>query len=255
MLSKIKICVKSIDRKNKKRREIMPYKSFIEYKDIPTDGFVDMPAVLKSMKYGQLAQTEKPEVVVIKESFLLRNQKGNKVVIFTRSQKDHSSTVGDCSILLHGDFIKEESQIDNNGIIHYDVNDRLHEHLGSFSSIFSPAKTKKSTLVHYHNPYNNRKYIFIIFEMVCNDYPPPMFLKLKTRLEDAFIGMHDIKDAATGIRKYNKTPIDVDENVIKLVKPNGLLYGKDKSILNLDIKSSLINPNLTLFKVNLIGVG
>ena len=233
----------------------MPQKSYIEFKDIPTDGFANIPAVLNAMKFGELSQSEKTEVVVVKESFLLRNQKGNKVAIFTRSQKDHSSTVGDCSILLHSDFIKEESQIDNNGIVHYDVNDRLHEHLGSYSSVFSPAKTKNSTLVHYNNPYNHRKYIFIIFEMVCNDYPPPMFLKLKTRLEDSFIGMHDIKDASIGIKKYNKTPIDVDENVVKLVKPKGLIFNKNKSILNLDMKNSLVNPNLTLFKVNLVGIG
>lgn len=233
----------------------MPYKSYVEFKDIPTDGFKNMPAVLKAMKFGELSHSEKPEVVVVKESFLLRNQKGTKVAIFTRSQKDHSSTVGDCSILLHGDFIKEESQIDNNGIIHYDVNDRLHEHLGTYSSVFEPAKTKNSTLIHYHNPYNNRKYIFIIFEMICNDYPPPMFMKLKSRLEDVYIGMHDIKDAAIGIRKYNKTPIDVDENLIKVVKPGGLFFNKNKSLINLDIKSSLINPNLTLLKVNLVGIG
>lgn len=233
----------------------MPTKSFVEFKDIPTDGFSNINALLKVMKYGELSHEEKTEVVVVKESFLLRNANGNKVAIFTRSQKDHRSTVGDCSILLHNDFMKEECNIDNSGIIHYDVNDRLHEHLGTYSSIFAPVKAKNSLLLHYINPYNQRKYVFIIFEMICNDYPPPMYLKLKSRLEDSFIGMHDTRDAKVGIKKYNKTPIDIDENVAKLIRPNRLLRSKEKSILNVDFKPALISPSLTLVKVNLIGLG
>lgn len=234
----------------------MTLKSYIEPKDLPTDGFGNLSSMLETIKYGELSHEEKPEVIVIKETFLLRNKKGNKVGVVTRSSKDHRSTVGDCSVLLHGDFIRDECSADNRGKLHYDVNDRLHEHFGSMSSLFRPAQSEKSLLIHYVNPYNNRRYIFLVFEMMCEEYPPPMYIKLKTRIDDAFVGFHDIKEVAAGIKKYNKTPIDVDENVFRALKPKRFYQKNDTPILNnIEVKNSLISPSITLVKINLIGVG
>jgi hypothetical protein len=230
----------------------MPFKSYIEPKDLRTDGYANISSMLKTIKYGELSQDEKPEVIVIKETFLLRNKMGNRLGVVTRSSKDHKSTVGDCSVLLHSDFIRDECSADNRGRLYYDVNDRLHEHFGSMSSLFRPAQSDKSLLIHYLNPRNKRRYIFVVFEMVCDDYPPPMFIKLKTRMDDAFVGFHDLKEVAVGIKKYNKTPIDVDENVFRVLKPKRFFQNKDSSILKgIEIKNSLISPSITLVTLQL----
>ena len=157
----------------------MPFKSYIEPSDFSTDGFRNLSSVLKVIKYGDIAEGEKPDVVVIKETFFLRNENGTKIGVFTRSSKDHKATVGDCSVLLHNDFLCEESTVDSRGKVYYDVNDRLHEHIGPFSSSFRPATSDQSLLIHYKNPHNGRRYIFAIFEMICSDFPPPLFIKLR----------------------------------------------------------------------------
>ncbi len=185
----------------------------------------------------------------------LRNENGSKIGVFTRSERDHRSTVGDCSILLHNDFIKDECSVNNLSRVNYDVNDRLHEHFGAYSASFKPATTNESLLVHYTNPYTKKRYIYVVFEMICTDYPPPMFLKLRTRMEDAFIGMQDVKDVTIGLRKYNKTPIEVDTKIAGLIKPKWLLSNKNRSVLNVEIKSQLNAVNLTLLKVNVVGIG
>lgn len=233
----------------------MSLKSYIEPQDLPTDGIANLSSALKVIRYGDLSQGDKPNVVVIKESFFLRNQDGTKIGVFTRSAKDHTATVGDCRVLLNNDFMIDEARVDNRGKVCYDVNDRLHEHLGPYSALFRPTAASDSVLIHYRNPNNGRKYIFAVFEMVCVDFPPPLFIKLKTRTEDAFVGFHEVKDVAAGIRKYNQTTIDVDEALIRLVRPRKFFQKTHTSVFRAEIKNSLVSPNLTLFKVNLIGVG
>ena len=82
-----------------------------------------------------------------------------------------------------------------------------------------------------------------------------MFLKLKTRMEDAFIGMQDVRDVITGIKKYNKTPIEVDTKIAELIKPKGVWSNKNRSVLSLEIKPQINAVNLTIFKVNVVGLG
>lgn len=233
----------------------MSLKSYIELRDLPTDGFSNLSSALKVIQYGDLAQGDKPDVIVIKESFFLRNQQGTKIGVFTRSSKDHKATLGDCRVLVNNDFMREEASVDNRGTVCYDVNDRLHEHFGPYSSLFRPAESSDSILIHFKNPSNGRKYIFAVFEMVCVDFPPPLFIKLKTRMEDAFVGFHEVKDVAAGIRKYNQTSIEVDESLIRLVKPRKFFQKPNASVFRAEIKNSLVSPNLTLFKVNLLGIG
>ena len=233
----------------------MPFKSYVEPGDLPTGGIKDFASLFPLIKYADVKHDEKREVIIIKESIILRNERGSKIGVLTRSSRDHNCTVGDCSVLLHNDFIKDECRSDNFGKFSYDINDRLHEHFGTFSSSFSPVKSKDSLLIHYENPLNAKKYIFVIFEMICNDYPPPMYLKLKTRVDDAFIGMQDVKDVNIGIRKYNKTPIDVDTKIVDLIKPKRFFNNKDTSVFNFEIKPTLNTVNLTIIKLNIFGVG
>jgi hypothetical protein len=233
----------------------MPIKSYIEPKDLPTDGFSNLSSALKVIQYGDIDHESKPDVIVVKESFFLRNKDGTKIGVFTRSSKDHKATLGDCRVLLNNDFMREEATVDNFGRVSYDVSDRLHEHLGSYSSLFRPAKTNDSVLVHFKNPNNGRRYLFAVFEMICVDFPPPLYLRLKTRIEDAFVGVHDIEDVAAGIEKYNQSTIDIDKNLIRLVKPKRFFQNANSSIFRAEIKNSLVSPNLTLLKVNLIGIG
>ena len=233
----------------------MPIKSYIEPNDLPTDGISNFADTLNIIKYGEICHSEKPEVIVVKESFFLRNEKGTKIGVFTRSEKDHSATIGDCRVLVNSDFMREEAEVDNHGKVSYDVNARLHEHLGAHSSQFRPPSTDNSVVVHFTNPKNNRKYIFIVFEMVCVDFPPPLYLKLKTRKEDAFVGLHDVKDVAKGIDKYNKNSIEVDQNLINLVKPKRFFNNTDLSVFKTNIKNSVVSSNVTLMKINLFGIG
>lgn len=233
----------------------MPFKSYIEPKDLPTDGFRDLSSALSVIKYGDIGHDEKPDVIVVKESFFLRDSKGKKVGVFTRSSKDHSATLGDCRVLLNNDFMREEASVDNFGRVSYDVSDRLHEQLGKYSALFRPANAGKSILVHYKNETNNRRYIFAIFEMICVDFPPPFYIKLKTRMEDAFVGLHALKDVASGIKKYNKSTTEIDENLINLVRPKRIFQNQSASIFSADIKNSAVSANVTLLKVNLVGIG
>lgn len=71
----------------------MPFKSYIESEDIPTDGIRDFGSLFPLIRYGNIKHEEKQEVVVIKESILLRNETGNKVGVLTRSSRDHSRIV------------------------------------------------------------------------------------------------------------------------------------------------------------------
>ena len=92
--------------------------------------------------------------------------------------------------------------------------------------------------------------------MVCDEFPPPMYIKLKTRMDDAFVGFHDLKDVEAGIKKYNKTPIEVDENVFRVLRPKRFFQNKNASILkSIDIQNSVISPSITLVNINLVGIG
>lgn len=230
-------------------------KSYIEPQDLPTDGLKSLPAVMDVIRYGNINHDEKPEVIVVKESFFLRDKSGSRVGVFTRSAKDHSATVGDCRVLVNGDFIKGQATKDNNGNVLYNTSSRLGEHLGPFSSQFTPVNSSNSLLVHFTNPTNNRKYVFIVFEMVCTDFPPPLHVPLETRTADAFVGLHDRKVVKAGIKRFNKSTTEVDEMLIHAMKPRFLNRSINSTIFRGEMKNSILSNNLTVFKINLVGVG
>lgn len=233
----------------------MPIKSYIEPKDLPTNGLSTLSSALDIIRYGNIAHNEKPDVIVVRESFLLRDKSGSKIGVFTRSSKDHQATTGDCRVLVNSDFMLNEAKSDNNRKVFYDTSARLHEHLGPFSSQFRPAKTDDSILIHFTNPNNARKYLFIIFEMICEDFPPPLYIPLKGRKVDSFVGLHDRKIVETGIKRYNKSTTEVDEVLIRAMKPR--MFGRtiSSSIFRGEFRTSVISNNLTIFKVNIVGIG
>jgi hypothetical protein len=233
----------------------MPEKSYIEPQDLPTKGLSTLSSALDIIRFGNVAHNEKPDVIVVRESFLLRDKSGSKIGVFTRSPEDHRATVGDCRVLVNGDFMRNQAITDNNGKVCYNTSARLHEHLGPFSSQFRPAKTDDSILIHFINPLNNRKYIFIIFEMICEDFPPPLYIKLNGRRADSFVGLHDRITVNAGIKRYNKSTTEIDETLISAMKPK--LFGQaiSSSIFRGEFKNSLVSNNLTILKFNLIGIG
>lgn len=233
----------------------MPTKSYIEPKDIPIDGLKTLSSALKIIKYGEVSHSEKPEVIVVKESFLLRDKYGQRIGVFTRSPEDHKATLGDCRILVNGDFISSEARRDNYGKVSYAVSARLKEHLGAYSSQFRPVSAGNSVLLDFKNPTNDRRYVFIVFEMVCEDFPPPFHIKLRTRTADAFVGLHDRKTVLMGIKKYNKETTQIDEALIRSMKKGWWQRPTLAPMLTAEGKASLFSGNLTIMKVNLFGIG
>lgn len=99
-------------------------RSYIELSALPLEQLntgVKLSTILKETKYGEISETEKKDVIIVKEAFTLLDPKSKKIGVFTRSSDDHSTKIGDCSTLLCGNFDKQECTITKDGTIIYDV--------------------------------------------------------------------------------------------------------------------------------------
>ena len=195
------------------------YRSFIELKDFPMDqlkGQMDLASILEATKYAEISEDEKQEVIILKESFIFLDKKLRRVGVFTRSDKDHGSKIGECSTLLSGNFDKTHCTVTNDGAILYNIKSRLDNYVREISSIFNEPARKKIPTIYFHDRERNKRYIFLIFELSCDSKEMPLCYRLDNRTEDLFIGMRDVADIARGVNKYNRSEFQIDKFLVRI---------------------------------------
>jgi hypothetical protein len=188
-------------------------RSYIELPDLPLDRLgdgVSLPMVLSTTKYGPIAEPDKRDVIVLKEAFVLVDPKARRVGVFTRSERDHGTKIGQCSVLLCGNFDRDECTVTKDGLIIYDVKDRLHNYVREISGLFVETPRKSVPAVFFHDKDRNKRYLFLLFELTCDSRTLPLCYRLDNRTEDMFIGMRDIDEVRRGVERYNGTPFEVD---------------------------------------------
>jgi hypothetical protein len=232
------------------------YRSFLEVKDLPlaglTQGSISLASVLKTTKYEELSDDDKRDVIVVKEAFALLDPKQKKVGVFTRSDKDHGTKIGQCSTLLCSNFDVRECTVTNDADIIYDAHDRLHANLKEISGLFTQVKKKSIPAVYYEDTERGKRYLFLLFELTCNFDQLSLCYHLDSRRSDMFIGMRDIKEVSRGLHKFNKSSFDVDKALVDILKSKGGFFGGKFSFAEKLIEAKL--ASFTLVKFQLIGV-
>ena len=232
-------------------------RSYIELSALPLDHLNDgigLPAILDATKYGPITEDDKHEVVVLKEAFVLVDTRRHRVGVVTRSDKDHVSQVGDCSILLCGNFDRTECTLTPDGTIIYDVKDRLHNYIREISGLFVESRRKSLPCVFYHDKEKSKRYLFLLFELRCDSREIPLCYHLDNRAEDLFIGMRDLADIKRGVERYNRTPFQIDKALVGVFPRGGKLHflRSKFSVIEKIVDAKL--ASFTLIKFNLIGI-
>lgn len=233
-------------------------RSYIELSALPLDHLnegMGLPAILDTTKYGPIAEEEKQEVVILKEAFVLLDPKARRVGVVTRSDKDHCTQVGQCSMLLCGNFDRTECTLTPDGTIIYDIKDRLHNYMREISGLFVESRRKSLPSLFFYDKQRNKRYLFLIFELTCDSREMPLCYHLDNRAEDIFIGMRDLGDIKRGVERYNRTPFQIDKALLlgALTQRWYLPFVHGKfSIADKVIDAKL--ASFTLVKFSLIGI-
>lgn len=196
-------------------------RSYLEFKDFPLNSLqapVSLSSVLGVTKYGEISEADKKDVIVLKETFVLYDKRNSKLGVFTRSENDHGTKIGQCSTLLSSNFDRGECTITQDGTIIYDVKDRLHNYLREISGLFHERRQKQIPTIFFHDKKKGKRYLFLTFVLECDSHELPLCYKLDNRQGDMFIGMRDISEVNTAIARYNKSSFEVDKFVVQNLK-------------------------------------
>jgi hypothetical protein len=230
-------------------------RSFLELSALPLDALTSgmkLSSILEQTKYAMVSESEKREIIIIKEAFVLLDPKRRRVGVFTRSDKDHGTKIGECSTLLCGNFDKRECTVTRDGTIIYDVKDRLHSYVREISGLFVEVPKAKIPTVYYHDQDRDKRYLFLLFELTCSSEHMPLCYHLDNRAEDLFIGMRDIRDVSRGVEKYNRSPFNVDKALVNILAPKRWSIGGKFSLAEKLVEAKL--ASFTLIKFNLFGL-
>ncbi len=230
-------------------------RSFLEISALPIESIstgINLSSILQQTKYGLISEADKRDVIVLKEAFIFLDPKLRRVGVFTRSDQDHGTKIGQCSSLLCGNFDRSECTITQDGSIIYDVKDRLHNYCKEISGLFVESKKKQIPTIYYHDKERNKRYLFLVFELSCSSTDMPLCYRLDNRTEDLFVGMHDIGDVTRGLQRYNRSVFNVDSKCIDSLPKKRMLFRRSFSIADKVIEAKL--ASFTLIKFNLIGI-
>ena len=230
-------------------------RSYLEVAALPLDLMatgINLSSILQQTKYGAISEEDKREIIVLKEAFVFLDTKFRRVGVFTRSDQDHGTKIGECSALLCGNFDRRECTIAQDGSIIYDVKDRLHNYVKEISGLFVETKKRQIPTIYYHDKERGKRYLFLIFELSCQSQDVPLCYRLDNRNEDLFIGMRDIADVTRGVQKYNRSAFNVDRACIDSLPKKRSLFGGKFSLADKLIEAKL--ASFTLVKFNVIGI-
>jgi hypothetical protein len=230
-------------------------RSYLELSALPLESMttgMQLSSILNQTKYDIISEEDKRDIIIVKEAFIFLDPKGRRVGAFTRSGQDHGTKIGECSTLLCGNFDRRECTITQDGCIIYDVKDRLHNYVKEISGLFVESKRRQIPTIFYHDKERGKRYVFLIFELVCQSSEMPLCYRLDNRREDLFIGMRDVDDVTRGLEKYNRSPFNVDKACIKSLPKRRSLFGSKFSLADKLIEAKL--ASFTLLKFNLIGI-
>jgi len=213
---------------------------------------MNLASILKQTKYGVISEDDKRDLIVLKEAFVFLDPRLRRVGVFTRSDRDHGTKIGDCSTLLCGNFDRRECTITQDGSIIYDIKDRLHNYVKKISGLFVEPTKKQIPTIYYYDKERGKRYLFLIFELSCSSNDMPLYYRLDNRTEDLFIGMREIADVIRGVQKYNRSAFDVDKACVDSLPRKRLLFRGKFSLADKLIEAKL--ASFTLLKFNLIGV-
>jgi hypothetical protein len=230
-------------------------RSFIELSALPLDALttgMKLSLILEQTKYAVVSEADKREIIIIKEAFVLLDPKRQRVGVFTRSDQDHGTKIGECSTILCGNFDKRECTITKDRTIIYDVKDRLHSYVREISGLF--VEVPKSTIptIYYHDKERGKRYLFLLFELNCSSNEMPLCYRLDNRSEDLFIGMREIREVSRGVEKYNRSSFNVDKALVNILIPKRRLFPGKFSLAEKLVEAKL--ASFTLIKFNLLGL-
>lgn len=200
-----------------------------------------------------ITEEQKRDVIVIKETFVLFDKNRQKLGVFTRSEDDHGSKIGQCSTLLCSNFERTECTITQDGMIIYDVKDRLHYYLREISGLFRERPQKQIPTIFFHDKKKDKRYLFLSFVLECDFRTLPLAYKLDNRQSDFFIGMRDIDEVVAAFGKFNRSSFEVDEFVVHNLKrrwfdlPFGNVSIENVNLIKIDV------GDFALAKFSLIG--
>ncbi|MDF1738359.1 MAG: hypothetical protein P1U86_04300 [Verrucomicrobiales bacterium] len=230
-------------------------RSYLELSGLPLEGLttgVQLSSILEATSYDQIAEGDKRDLIVIKEAFVFVDRKKKRVGVFTRSDRDHGTKIGQCSTLLCGNFDKSECTITQDGQIIYDVKDRLHNYLSEISGLFIESRTRKVPAIYYHDKERQKRYLFLVFELECSSDDLPLCCDLDNRTGDTFVGLRDIRDVERGVAKYNRSPFHVDNALVGLLSKKKRPFSGKFSVAEKIVDAKL--ASFTLVKFSLIGI-
>lgn len=232
----------------------MNKKSFIEINKIAELDAITPVQLMGNICYDYFDESQKPDVFIVKESFILRDKKFKTIGVYTRTNLDHKSKIGDCSIVLSSDFDKSRCQIDGNGKMIYDVSSGLRMHFGLNAALFKPENTHPILISKYVDAKSNKKYINVFFDVVLFDPPAPIAYKLDTRLADHFIGLRTIGEIQNGLKRFNKGEFNIDMKILNLIKGRrGIFRNIWNKISGNEIDISAVKSEIAIIKINVIG--
>lgn len=233
-------------------------KSFIELKDLPLEelfrGSVSSQSIISKTQLQRVSDDDKRDIIVVKKAFTLLDTKRRMVGVFSRSEKDHTSKVGQCSTLLCGNFDVTSCHITPAGEMIYDSRVRLHEHMGELSNCFDNSKSKAVSIVYFHDEDASKRYIYIIFELCCHAIQLPLYRKLKSRKGDLFLGLRHVGDIKSALSRFNKSPFHVDNKLVETLSSSGTRWPILSSKFSVAEKLVEVKgASFTLVKFQLIG--
>lgn len=230
-------------------------RSFLELADLPIESIsqgVKLSTILQKTKYGIISEEDKRDLIVVKEAFILVDAPRKRVGVFTRSDRDHGTKIGECSALLCGNFNLTECTLTKDGSIIYDVKDRLHNYVKEISGLFSESRKSFIPTIYYHDKERSKRYLFLIFELSCSSFDMPLWYRLDNRTEDMFIGMRDIADVQRGVQRYNRSAFNVDQACVDSLGPKRSFFRGKFGLADKLIEAKL--ASFTLIKFNLFGL-
>lgn len=233
-------------------RKLMKEKSFIKLDKFPFDFFngdIPLSEIISLLEVGAVDEEYKKDIVVVKECFILLDSDKSKIGVFTRSSSDHHTKIGQCSILLSGNFCKSECTITENKEVIYDVNARLHLYMSQISGIMIKGyKGSSIPAVFVHDKTLNKRYIFFLFFISCDSSSMPLCYSIENRRDDVFIGMRDYSDIVSAIKKYNQSDFRVDRAILNVLEPKRQFPSIIKKKIHLPkgkrTKSLLLTPEI-----------
>ncbi len=232
-------------------------RSFVEFGALDVNDFssgLKLSKVIEATKYDLISEEDKGDIIVLKEAFVFLDPRLRRIGVFTRSDRDHGTKIGQCSTILCGNFDRRECTITNDKSIIYDVKDRLHRYAKEISGLFVESKRSEIPTIYYHDKDRGKRYLFLIFQLSCSARDMPLYYRLENRAEDLFIGMHDLPDVSRGLERYNRSNFDVDKAVVAGIPEKRWFLPTSFSITEKLFEAKIASPSFTLVKFNVVGI-